>query len=123
MQSTLQTVISADGTRIAFESSGDGHPVILVGGAFNDRTTVAALAAALAPGFRAIAHDRRGRGGSGDAPAYAVEREIEDLAALIEHAGGPASLFGHSSRAVLALEAAAYGRPEALLPALADFLS
>ncbi|MER6580909.1 alpha/beta hydrolase [Nonomuraea sp. NPDC001023] len=111
MQSTVQTVTSADGTRIAFESSGEGHPVILVGGAFNDRTTVAALAAALAPGFRAIAHDRRGRGGSGDAPAYAVEREIEDLAALIEHAGGSASVFGHSSGAVLALEAAAHGLP------------
>ncbi|MFI6175016.1 alpha/beta fold hydrolase [Nonomuraea sp. NPDC051191] len=115
MQSTLQTVTSADGTRIAFESGGDGHPVILVGGAFNDRTTVAALATALAPGFRAIAYDRRGRGGSGDAPAYAVEREIEDLAALIEHAGGSASVFGHSSGAILALEAAAYGLPIARL--------
>ncbi|RSM97524.1 alpha/beta hydrolase [Nonomuraea sp. WAC 01424] len=115
MQPTLQTVTSADGTRIAFESSGDGHPVILLGGAFNDRTTVAPLAAALAPAFRAITYDRRGRGGSGDAPAYAVEREVEDLAALIEQAGGSASVFGHSSGAILALEAAARGLPIARL--------
>ncbi|MGW2217397.1 hypothetical protein ACWCSD_20625, partial [Nonomuraea sp. NPDC001684] len=88
MQSTVQTVTSADGTRIAFESSGEGHPVILVGGAFNDRTTVAALAAALAPGFRAIAHDRRGRGGSGDRriseirPSRRVTRKIASTSKL-----------------------------------------
>jgi len=102
-------VTSADGTTIAFDQRGSGAPVILVGGAFNDRTTVAGLAEVLAGGFTTIAYDRRGRGSSGDAPSYAVEREIEDLAALIAHAGGSASVFGHSSGAILALEAAAAG--------------
>ncbi|SFW91589.1 alpha/beta fold hydrolase [Amycolatopsis australiensis] len=104
-------VTSADGTTIFFERRGSGAPVILVGGAFNDRTTVAGLAEVLAGDFTTITYDRRGRGSSGDAPSYAMEREIEDLAALISHAGGTASVFGHSSGAVLALEAAAAGLP------------
>ncbi|MEU0789319.1 alpha/beta hydrolase [Amycolatopsis sp. NPDC005961] len=104
-------VTSADGTTIAFDQRGSGSPVILVGGAFNDRTTVAGLAEVLAADFTTIAYDRRGRGDSGDAPEYAFEREIEDIAALIAHAGGSASVFGHSSGAVLALEAAAAGLP------------
>src|SRR5688500_15856068 len=112
MTSSPQIVASADGTPIAYESTGDGPPVILIGGAFNDRTTVAALAATLAPHITAIVYDRRGRGDSGDnADAFAVEREIEDLAALIAAAGGRASLFGHSSGGVLALEATAQGLP------------
>lgn len=102
-------VTSADGTTIFFEQRGDGPPVILVGGAFNDRTTTVGLAEVLAGDFTTIVYDRRGRGDSGDAPEYAVEREIEDLAALIAHVGGTASVFGHSSGAVLALEAAAAG--------------
>ncbi|MGW5717033.1 alpha/beta fold hydrolase [Amycolatopsis sp. NPDC003865] len=102
-------VTSADGTSIFFERRGDGPPVILVGGAFNDRTTTVGLAEVLAGDFTAITFDRRGRGDSGDSAEYAVEREIEDLAALIAHAGGTASVFGHSSGAVLALEAAAAG--------------
>src|SRR5206468_2581691 len=81
------------------------------GGAFNDRTTVAGLAEVLAADFTTIAYDRRGRGDSGDSAPYALEREIEDIAALIAHAGGTASVFGHSSGAVLALEAAAAGLP------------
>jgi pimeloyl-ACP methyl ester carboxylesterase len=105
----MRTVTSADSTTIAFEQTGDGPPVILVGGAFNDRTRVAALAAELAPALTAICYDRRGRGDSGDAAGYAVEREIEDLAALVEHAGGEAAVFGHSSGAILALEAARQG--------------
>lgn len=103
------TVNSADGTPIAFDRRGEGAPVILVGGAFNDRTTVAGLAEVLAADFTTFAYDRRGRGDSGDAPEYAVEREIEDVAALVELAGGTASVFGHSSGAALALEAAAHG--------------
>lgn len=102
-------VTSADGTSIFFEQRGDGPPVILVGGAFNDRTTTVGLAEVLAGDFTAITFDRRGRGDSGDAPSYAVEREIEDLAALIAQAGGTATVFGHSSGAILALEAAAAG--------------
>ncbi|MFJ7218308.1 alpha/beta fold hydrolase [Amycolatopsis sp. NPDC098790] len=102
-------VTSADGTPIFFEQRGSGAPVILVGGAFNDRTTVAGLADVLAGDFTTIAYDRRGRGDSGDAAEYAIEREIEDIAALIAQVGGTASVFGHSSGAVLALEAAAAG--------------
>lgn len=64
MNTTVETVTSADGTRIALEQTGSGAPVILVGGAFNDRSTVAALATTLAPGFTAITYDRRGRGDS-----------------------------------------------------------
>ncbi|MCW2859042.1 MAG: alpha/beta hydrolase [Actinoallomurus sp.] len=111
MTTTSETVTSADGTRIAVERTGDGRPVILVGGAFNDRSTVAGLAAALAPDFTAIAYDRRGRGDSGDGDGYAVEREVDDLAALIEHVGGRASLFGHSSGGNLAIEATLRGLP------------
>src|SRR4051812_38451233 len=104
-------VTSADGTSIAYEQRGTGAPVILVGGAFNDRTTVAGLAEVLSADFTTIAYDRRGRGDSGDTSPYAMEREIEDIAALILEAGGSASVFGHSSGAVLALEAAAAGLP------------
>ncbi|WP_103341121.1 alpha/beta fold hydrolase [Amycolatopsis sp. CA-126428] len=102
-------VTSADGTSIFFEQRGDGPPVILVGGAFNDRTTTVGLAEVLAGDFTTIVYDRRGRGDSGDSAEYAVEREIEDIAALIAHAGGTAAVFGHSSGAILALEAAAAG--------------
>ncbi|MFI5609409.1 alpha/beta fold hydrolase [Amycolatopsis sp. NPDC051903] len=106
------TVTSADGTSIAFDTYGTGAPVLLVGGAVNDRTTVAALAVVLAEaGFQAVAVDRRGRGDSGDALVYSVERELDDLTAVIEAVGGSAALFGHSSGAILALEAAARGLP------------
>lgn len=111
MQTSIENVTSADGTPIAVERSGSGHPVILVGGAFNDRSTVAGLAAALAPSFTAVTYDRRGRGDSGDASARddrgAREHEFDDLAAVIAGVGGRASLFGHSSGGVLVLGAAA----------------
>ncbi|MET9683032.1 alpha/beta fold hydrolase [Streptomyces coeruleorubidus] len=102
-------VVSADGTEIAFQQSGNGPAVVLVASALADRSDTTKLAALLAEHFTVINYDRRGRGASGDADAYAVEREIEDIAALIEHAGGSASLFGSSSGAVLALRAAAAG--------------
>lgn len=105
----MNTVTSNDGTTIAFDRSGGGPPVILVGGALSDRTAAARLAALLAPRFTVISYDRRGRGDSGDTPPYAVDREIEDLAALIDAAGGDAFVFGHSSGAALALHAAAAG--------------
>jgi pimeloyl-ACP methyl ester carboxylesterase len=98
-----------DGTEALLELN--GPPVILIGGAFNDRTTVAALAAILAPHLTAVTYDRRGRGASGDRPTYSVEAEIDDLHSVINRVGGSASLFGHSSGAVLALEAAARGLP------------
>jgi pimeloyl-ACP methyl ester carboxylesterase len=105
----MQTVTSADGTPLAVESAGSGPAVILLGGAFNDRSTVAGLAGVLAPSCTVHWYDRRGRGDSGDTPPYAVEREFEDLAAVIAYAGGHAHVFGHSSGAVLALEATARG--------------
>lgn len=104
---TVERVCSADGTKIALETSGTGRPVVLIGGAFNDRTTMTGLAQVLSPYYRVISYDRRGRGDSGDVSAdYRVEREMEDLRAVIDHVGGTAALFGHSSGAVLALEAA-----------------
>ncbi|MDX6246412.1 MAG: hypothetical protein QOE76_4135 [Frankiales bacterium] len=100
---------SADGTTISYDRQGDGPPVILVLGAFNERATGAELAAFLASRFTVVNYDRRGRGTSSDTPPYAVEREIEDLAALIDVVGGSACLFGYSSGAVLCLRAAAHG--------------
>ncbi|MDH6461547.1 hypothetical protein M2302_001717 [Micromonospora sp. A200] len=107
------TVRSADGTTIAYERSGDGPAIVLVGGAFNDRTTTRAVAAALAEDFTVFGYDRRGRGDSGDTAPYAVRREIEDLAALIGAAGGTAYLYGISSGAILAALATAAGLPVA----------
>jgi pimeloyl-ACP methyl ester carboxylesterase len=109
MSATFETVRSADGTTLAVERAGQGPPVILVGGAFNDRSTVAGLAGVLSADFTTVTYDRRGRGDSGGTGSYAAEREIEDLAAVISYAGGRAGVFGHSSGAVLALEAAAHG--------------
>jgi pimeloyl-ACP methyl ester carboxylesterase len=100
---------SADRTPIAFDRVGDGAALILVGGAFNDRRTPAPLAQLLAESFSVYTYDRRGRGDSGDTQPYAVEREIEDLEAVIEAAGGSAALFGHSSGAELARATAARG--------------
>jgi pimeloyl-ACP methyl ester carboxylesterase len=105
----MNTVISKDGTPIAFDRSGEGAPIILVVGAFNDRSTGAPLAATLSEHFTVFNYDRRGRGASGDSTLYAIEREIEDLAALLDEAGGSASVFGYSSGAILALKAAANG--------------
>jgi pimeloyl-ACP methyl ester carboxylesterase len=103
----MDTLHSKDGTRIAFDRIGQGPPLIIVVGAFNDRSTGAPLARFLAPHFTAFTYDRRGRGDSGDTAPYDVGREIEDLGALIAAAGGSAFVFGYSSGAVLALKAAA----------------
>jgi pimeloyl-ACP methyl ester carboxylesterase len=102
----MRTVTSKDGTRIAFDQAGQGPALILVAPAFATRSDQASVAAALAPYFTVFAYDRRGRGESGDTSPYAVEREIEDLDALIDEAGRSAFVFGHSSGAVLALDAA-----------------
>lgn len=102
----LKKVASKDGTVIAFEQSGQGPTVILVAAALSDRSDATRLEEALADNFTVINYDRRGRGESGDTAPYAVEREIEDIEALIDEAGGSAYLFGSSSGAVLALEAA-----------------
>jgi pimeloyl-ACP methyl ester carboxylesterase len=108
-------VRSSDDTTIAFERLGDGQPVIVVGGAMCDRAMTRPLAEQLAQHFTVINYDRLGRGDSGDTAPYAVEREIEDLRALIAEAGGTASVYGHSSGAGLALHAAAHGLPIAKL--------
>ena len=107
----VEKVTSKDGTKIAFDRSGEGPPVILVGGAFNTRSfgPNGGLAALLAERFTVINYDRRGRGDSGDTAPYSVEREIEDIEALIGAAGGSAHVFGISSGAALAVEAANHG--------------
>lgn len=105
----MNRVVSADGTPIAYERSGTGPALVLIGGAFSDRSAAASMASALAPHFTVFAYDRRGRGDSGDLQPYAVEREVEDLQALIREAGGTALVYGHSSGAALALQAAARG--------------
>lgn len=100
-------VTSRDGTKIAYETAGRGKAVILVLGALNSRKSGSGLAKLLAPRFTAISYDRRGRGDSTDTPPYSPRREVEDVAALIEAVGEPVCLYGHSSGAALAIEAAA----------------
>jgi pimeloyl-ACP methyl ester carboxylesterase len=107
----MRTVRSKDGTTIAYDRTGEGPPLIYVGGALNDRGSGAALAARLAGRFTVYAYDRRGRGDSGDTAPYTVEREVEDLAALIGEAGGSAFVYGISSGGALAFEAAGRGLP------------
>lgn len=101
-------VISKDGTVIAFDRVGDGPPLILVDPALCSRVMgpSTGLAKLLAPHFTVFTYDRRGRGESGDTMPYAVEREIEDLEAVLDEAGGDAFVWGPSSGAVLALDAA-----------------
>jgi pimeloyl-ACP methyl ester carboxylesterase len=105
----MRQVRSKDGTIIAYDRYGSGPSVILVSGALSDRGAAKPLAALLAPHLMVIAYGSRGRGDSGDTAPYAVEREIEDIDALIKAVGGSASLYGHSSGTALALEAAAAG--------------
>jgi pimeloyl-ACP methyl ester carboxylesterase len=105
----MNTVRSSDGTTIAFDRTGSGPPLVLVPGATADRSAATSVAALLAEHFTVFAYDRRGRGDSGDTAPYSVERELEDLEALNAEAGGSMFLFGHSSGAVLALDAVAGG--------------
>jgi pimeloyl-ACP methyl ester carboxylesterase len=107
----MNKVISRDGTPIVYDRSGDGPALIMVLGATATRAAVShtppvAPEIDLTTHFSVYVYDRRGRGDSGDTPPYAVEREIEDLEALIDAAGGSAFVLGHSSGAVLALRAA-----------------
>ena len=105
----MNTVRSKDGTTIAFDRSGSGPALILIGGAMSNRGGSASVAAILAPRLTVYSYDRRGRGDSGNTLPYAVDREIEDLAALIADAGGSAFVMGGSSGGILTLEAAAHG--------------
>src|SRR5580692_4174720 len=109
----MHTVTSADGTTIAYDRTGAGDPVVLVAGAFSYRRYPGQvkLAELLSARFTVYNYDRRGRGDSGDTQPYAIEREIEDLAAVIGATGGEAHVWGLSSGAVLALEAAPASRP------------
>jgi len=105
----MPTVTSSDGTAIGYESTGSGPALLLVDGAFCYRGfgPMPGLAAQLAADFTVYTYDRRGRGESGDTAPYAAEREIDDIEAVIDAAGGRVLLFGTSSGAVLALRAAA----------------
>jgi pimeloyl-ACP methyl ester carboxylesterase len=105
----LPRVTSRDGTSIAYDRQGAGPPVVLVGGGLDDGSESAPLATELADRFTVYNYARRGRGQSGDTGPYAVERELEDLAALIGEAGGSARVYGVSSGGMFALEAAAAG--------------
>jgi pimeloyl-ACP methyl ester carboxylesterase len=107
----MESVTSRDGSRIAYDRHGSGPPVILVGGALGHRRfkKMEELVGLLAGRCTVVNYDRRGRGDSTEAGPYAVEREIEDLAALIEAEGGSASLWGWSSGGALALRAASAG--------------
>jgi pimeloyl-ACP methyl ester carboxylesterase len=114
----MPQVTSKDGTSIAYDHQGAGPAVILVGGGLVDPVTGrpgrwenAPLAAALAGRFTVYNYDRRGRGDSGDTLPYTVDRELDDLQALLEEAGGSAHLYGVSSGGALALAAAAAGLP------------
>src|SRR4028119_180224 len=124
----VDKVTSRDGTPIAFDRLGDGPPVIMVCGAMCDRALMRPTAGALGKDVTAVNYDRRaagrrpthfavfncdrrGRGDSADTTPYAVEREIEDIGALVIEAGGTASVYGHSSGAGLVLHAAAHGLP------------
>lgn len=102
-------IISKDGTRIAYEKMGDAPVIILIDGAMGHRGHFGgrALAKELSKDFTVIAYDRRGRGDSTDTLPYSVDREIEDIEALIDKSGAPVNLYGFSSGAVLALRAAA----------------
>src|ERR671920_2386295 len=111
----MDKATSRDGTTIAFDQLGDGPPVILVCGAMCDRDLMHLTAEELAKHFTVFNYDRRGRGGSRDTTPYEVEREIEDIGALVAEAGGTASVYGHSSGAGLVLHAAAHGLPIAKL--------
>ncbi len=102
----METVVSKDGTSIAYDKSGNGPPIILVSAGSADSQSNLGLANVLAPDFTVFNYERRGRGASGDTPPYAVDREIEDIDAVVDAAGGSAYIYGSSSGAALAMEAA-----------------
>ena len=107
----MEKVTSADGTTIAYERLGTGPRLILVGGALCDRRSLLPLATELARHFDVVTYDRRGRGDSADSPTYGVQREVDDLGALLTAIGGTAAVYGHSSGAGLVAIAASTGLP------------
>ncbi len=104
----MQTTTSADGTRIAYDVRGDGPPLVSIPGAtcFRRFLPVVHDSRTLASAFTVLTYDRRGRGDSGDTAPWSVDREVEDLEAVIDALGGEAFVYGHSSGATLALHAA-----------------
>ena len=102
----IDYVMSSDGTRIGFERVGDGLPIVIVHGGVNSAADWRKVAEKLAPRFECFVLDRRGRGHSGDGPSYSLERERDDVIAVLSKAGPSSTLFGHSFGAVCALEAA-----------------
>ena len=108
-ENSVQTVTSSDGTQIAFETSGAGPALLLVGGSLADHQFYVPLANELAPHFTVYNFDRRRRGQSGDTKPYTVEREVDDVGALIAYANEPVFMYGHSAGSALALRAAAAG--------------
>jgi pimeloyl-ACP methyl ester carboxylesterase len=102
----METIHSKDGTPIAHQRSGIGAPLVLVHGTGGAYTRWEPILTALQTHFTVYAVDRRGRGESGDADTYAIEREFEDIAAIVDSLGEPALLLGHSFGAICALEAA-----------------
>jgi pimeloyl-ACP methyl ester carboxylesterase len=102
-------VKSSDGTSIAYDVAGSGPALVITGGAFNTRHSPGPLIGLLAPNFTVYTWDRRGRGDSGNTLPYSIERETDDLSAVIGAAGGSAVVYGHSSGAILTLEAAMRG--------------
>src|SRR5215210_1019443 len=106
----METITSRDGTPIAYRRSGKGPPLVLVHGAAADHGRWSPVLPALEERFTVYAVDRRGRGSSGDAEGYAIEREFEDVAAVVDSIGEPANLLGHSYGALCSLEAALHTR-------------
>ena len=111
--SKTEFVVSKDGTRIAYEVSGAGPTLVIVAGAlgYKDFPYLKSFVADFAKDFRVVIYDRRGRGGSGDKQPYSVDKEIDDLEAVVRAVRDPAIVLGTSSGAALALEAAARGVP------------
>jgi pimeloyl-ACP methyl ester carboxylesterase len=105
----MQHIRSSDGTSIAYEKTGEGPSLIIIGGSLGDHRVYVPLASELARRFTVYNFDRRGRGQSTDTQPYAVEREIEDVAALVAEARVPALVYGHSAGSALALHSAAAG--------------
>lgn len=106
-----RTLVSSDGTTLSARKSGDGDPVVMVHGALSGIGTFSMIELTVAERYAVWVYDRRGRGGSGDGPDYSIDREIEDLQAVLTAAGGPAHVVGHSYGALIALAAAGSGTP------------
>lgn len=103
----METVTSADGTAVAYETRGEGRPLVLLHGTAGSSASWRTLPARLADDYRPVAVDRRGRGESGDGETYALRREVEDIHAVLDAVGDDPVLFGHSYGGLVALEAAA----------------